>query len=121
MRITQVTTVKDRREHVLRHIGRWLASGIDELVLVDWNCPEETGKQIAQSATPGIRRAEMSPSSMSRKLAGESFHLTKARNVGALAARHELLLFMDADTWASESFIERPKKRWVTTGATVPS
>src|SRR5206468_2493034 len=41
------------------------------------------------------------------ELAGKFFHLTRARNIGAQAAKHEVLYFQDADVWVTSSFIER--------------
>jgi glycosyltransferase involved in cell wall biosynthesis len=109
MGITQVTTCKGRLEYISKNIKRWLNSGIDELVLVDFNCPQETGYRIAYDYkdTLGLTVVIIKP-----ELAGDFFHLTKARNVGAIAAKHEVLFFCDADTWTTSIFIEKQRSQF---------
>jgi glycosyltransferase involved in cell wall biosynthesis len=109
MGISQITTCKGRLEHVGKHIKRWLASGIDELVLVDFNCPQETGYRIAYDYKDalGLTVVIIKP-----ELAGEFFHLTRARNIGAIASRHDVLFFCDADIWTTSTFIEKARTQF---------
>jgi hypothetical protein len=118
MQISQVTTVMGRKANVESHIQMWLDSGVDEVVLVDWNCNEHTGAAILQSKLGSDPRLTIvrvpdhgTVNGKRQVMAGNHFHLTKARNTGALAARHELLFFLDADCWASPALIQSIKEQ----------
>lgn len=115
---SQITTVKGRREHVQKHLSRWLDTGIEELVLVDYACPDGTAEWVLNHPTYGrdpritvvrVPRAARCGGELVQ-MAGDQFHLTRARNVGALAARHELLLFLDADCWVTPFWVEQRRR-----------
>ncbi len=117
--ITQVTTCKGRRELVEKHITRWLDSGVDELVLVDYACPEHTGKALLRTSAGNDPRVTIvqvpefvvHPSKKMIHIAGSTFNLCRARNIGILAARHDYTFMLDADCWVTPSFIEDVKAR----------
>lgn len=108
MGISQITTCMGRKSHVLKNISRWLSTDIDELVVVDYGCPEQITKELIPYADrdPRITLVQVSPS------AAKTFHLTKARNIGAQAARYELLFFCDADAWTTQFFMEKIRQKF---------
>jgi hypothetical protein len=116
LRISQVTTVKGRREHVQKHLNRWLNSGIDELVVVDYACPQSTAVYLTEQAR---RDPRITVVKVPEAVTGPFFNLSKARNIGALAARHELFAFVDADCWVTESWMEGVRTK-MSTGHTPP-
>jgi len=117
--LTQITTVKGRRAHVERHIEKWLDSGIDELVLVDYACPEQTARFVLGSKygrDPRITLV-MVPERIQAKgnvfnVAAGAFNLPRAKNIGALVARHQGFVFIDADCWVSREFVRDIRERF---------
>lgn len=116
--LTQITTVKGRRAHVERHLTKWMESGIDELVLVDYACPQETAKHVLKSEFARDPRITLVlvPERVQVKtnvfnVAAGSFNLSRARNIGAMVARHQGFLFLDADCWVAPEFVRHIKER----------
>lgn len=115
--ITQVTTVKGRYDSVRKNIKRWLDSGIDQLVIVDYNCPEETTKKLLNLPYKNDPRLVLMR--LTEQLTGPFYNHAHARNCGAQCARHEYLFFLDADCIAAKGFIDKCKEDIDRTGADV--
>jgi len=116
--ITQVTTCKGRRDLVEKNISRWLASGIDELVIVDYACPESTGKALLRTSfgsDPRVTIVQVPEFVIHQQktlhFAGTTFNLCRARNIGVMAARHTYTFMLDADCWVTPSFLEDVQSR----------
>lgn len=95
MGISQITTVKGRWSDVESRLAGWLNSHIDELVVVDVDCPEDTSKRLLSGRF--ARHPKLTVVTLGPEPAGPYFNHAFARNVGAQAARHEWLQFLDAD------------------------
>lgn len=108
MYISQITTVKGRYSAVKRNLKRWVDSGIDELVIVDYACPERTVERLL--VDPETKRLATDPRVtlvvVPKSIVGEFFSLGRARNIGAVAAKHEIFFFLDADAWATARCVE---------------
>jgi len=87
-RIAAVTTCKGRLEHLKQTLPRLMALPFDEVVVVDYDCPQGSG-DWAEANCPGVR--------VVRVTEAPSFHCARARNLGAAATRAPWLLFIDAD------------------------
>lgn len=83
-----VTTCKGRLDHLKLALPR-MAAQADELIVVDYSCPQATGEYV---------RANF-PSAQLVSVEGETYFSNwKARNAGASAATADMLVFVDADT-----------------------
>lgn len=86
--ITAVTTCMGRREHLEMTLPYMLAE-FDKVVVVDWSCPQESGKWAErQGAEVVYRKGE------------EYFSACKARNLGARHVKSRSVCFIDADVIA---------------------
>lgn len=95
MKISFITTCKGRRRHLEEVLPLWLAEKPDEIIVVDVGCPDGTADWLSESQYP-VKVVRLS-------MAG--FHLAKARNLGAKAAQHSILCFIDADIKVREGFL----------------
>jgi glycosyltransferase involved in cell wall biosynthesis len=87
-RIAAVTTCKGRLEHLKQTLPRLAALPFEEVVVVDFDCPEHGG-DWAEANCPGVRVV---------RVTGEpTFHCARARNLGAAATIAPWLLFIDVD------------------------
>lgn len=75
-----------------------LAQGANEVIVVDYSCPERTGEFLA-SNFPSVRVVSVPGE--------EHFSNWKARNAGAALANSDVLIFVDADTILAAGAIER--------------
>lgn len=87
-RIAFVTTCKNRLHHLQQTLPRWVAEGVDEIVVVDYGCPQGTGDWV-EANWPQVRvvRVDDDP----------GFCAARARNFGAAAVTAEWVCFIDAD------------------------
>jgi len=111
--ISQVTTCCGRWDQVAENLGKWLKTGIDELILVDWGCPQRTAETLAEirhnpkhPLHDSARDPRLRLLRVPAKLTGGYFNLSKARNRGAEEARHPVLFFLDADCVASDLLVD---------------
>lgn len=75
-----------------------LSKSLFEVIIVDNNSKDKTYEKVARF---------MKTSAMNIKLIAEPVTgVSRARNTGATHARHEILIFLDADNLVSESFLE---------------
>ncbi len=84
--ITAVTTCMGRREHLEMTLPLMLEE-FDDVVVVDWSCPEHSGKWAKSLGAEVVFRPDE-----------KYFHPSKARNLGARQVKSRSLCFLDADT-----------------------
>lgn len=104
MQITQITTSKGRYDDVIKNLPYWLNSGIKQLVLVDFFCPDNTGKRLLDTkfgSDPRLTIIIVGPA-----VAGPFYNHSKARNIGVTAAQNEALSFIDADIKTTEYYVK---------------
>jgi glycosyltransferase involved in cell wall biosynthesis len=93
-----VATCRGRLRFLLQTLPSLLAQPDTEVVVVDYACPEDTARVVA----------ERFPAAVIVKVEGaSSFHLADARNIGARAASGETLIFVDADIVIAPDFVAR--------------
>jgi len=105
--LTQVTTCHGDSNVVLANVHRWLASSIDQLVLVDYACPNNVGKLLLNKAAG--KNGKLTIIQVDPKEAGPFYNQARAKNIGAKAAKGEYLLFLDARATVNNDFIEEVK------------
>ncbi len=88
MRVSIVTTSKGRLHHIRDTVPRMLACGVDEVVVVDYGCPDGTGDWVERHC-PGAR--------VLRVTDDPGFCLPRARNLGARATQGDWIAFVDGD------------------------
>lgn len=108
--ITQITTCKGRFEDVERNLPRWLASDIDKLVLVDFDCPDGLTRRIKES---GILEKDKRVSVMQvgPRTAGPFYDHGRARNMGSQVQPASYLFFLDADSTVRAGVVDDIKQR----------
>ena len=92
-----ITTCKGRLDHLKATLPKMVAQGANEVIVVDFSCPEKTGEWVAANF-PSVRVVSVTGQ--------EHFSNWKARNAGASVASSDVLLFVDADTLLAEGAIE---------------
>ena len=92
-----ITTCKGRLEHLKATLPSMVAQGANEVIVVDFSCPEKTGEWVAANF-PSVRVVSVT--------GREHFSNWTARNAGASVATSDVLLFVDADTFLAEGAIE---------------
>jgi glycosyltransferase involved in cell wall biosynthesis len=94
---TIITACKGRLEHLKQSLPQMLAQGADEVIVVDYSCPEGAG-EFVRANFPSVRVVSVP---------GERhFSNWKARNAGAAVATSDLLVFVDADTILVDGAVE---------------
>lgn len=84
-----ITTCKGRLEHLKVSLPSMVAQNCNEVIVVDFSCPEGTGAFVSANF----------PSATVVSVEGQKhFSNWKARNAGAAAAKSDVLVFVDADT-----------------------
>lgn len=97
-KISHITTCKGRLDH-LRQTLPTVASQPDvESIVVDYGCPDGTATWVAANL-PQVKVVRVPEAS--------SFHLARARNLGAAAATAPWLAFFDADIAWAPTFAEQ--------------
>jgi hypothetical protein len=92
-----ITTCKGRRHHLEQTLPGWLAEPHVSVVVVDYDCPQETGTWLAANY-PAVRVASIRQQ--------PTFNLGRARNSGARAAPPGWWAFLDADTRIAEGWAD---------------
>jgi glycosyltransferase involved in cell wall biosynthesis len=90
-----VTTCKGRLEDLKRTIGAMSTQHRAELIVVDYNCPQDTAGFVRRNY-PNVR--------VVKEQSDPLFHLSKARNMGAEAATGRIIVFVDADILLKKEF-----------------
>lgn len=88
IKIAFVTTCKGRLHHLQETLPRLRAAGADEVVVVDYGCPDGTGAWVRQHH-PGVRLVTVDDD--------PGFCVSRARNLGAAATDADWICFIDAD------------------------
>lgn len=92
-----ITTCKGRLEHLKQSLPKMVAQKANEVVVVDYSCPDGTGEFVGTNF-PGVRVVSVT---------GEAhFSNWKARNAGAAHASSDMLVFIDADTILADTAID---------------
>ena len=104
MKFSQITPVKGRSENVLKNVHNWLKSPLlGELLIIDWACPQRTGKKVYDEVGSDPRVTIIKVPSPK---AGPFYDHGLARNIGARRAKFPWLFFLDADCSITEQFNE---------------
>jgi glycosyltransferase involved in cell wall biosynthesis len=96
--VSLITTCKGRLAFLKQSLPRMVAQTGTEVVLVDFDCPEDSGAW-AEREFPAVR--------VVRVASAPHYHGTRARNLGAQAASAPWLCFVDADVLLEDQFAER--------------
>jgi hypothetical protein len=95
--VSIITTCKGRLEHLKQSLSQMVAQGSNEVIVVDYSCPEGTGKFV-RANFPAVRVVPVN---------GQThFSNWKARNAGAAVAKSDLLVFVDADTILADGAVD---------------
>jgi glycosyltransferase involved in cell wall biosynthesis len=95
--IAFVTVSKGRLHHLQRTLPLIAAQAPDELVVVDYDCPDGTADWV-EANIPSARVVRVNDD--------PQFCLPRARNLGAAASRAAWLCFIDADILVQPGFVE---------------
>ena len=94
--VTLITICKGRLSHLRETLPAMIAQQADELIVVDFNCPDGTGDWVNKGFPQirCIRSEDQGP-----------FSASKARNLGAAHATSDWLCFVDADILLAPGFL----------------
>jgi hypothetical protein len=106
--ISQITPVKDRPVSLFKNIKNWLKAGIDQLVLIDYACPQDTYKLLLKSKYANDPRIVIVRVDAFK--AGPFYSHAHARNIGAQVAKGEIFLFVDVDIRVASVYIKNLRK-----------
>lgn len=95
--VSIVSACMNRQGNLLKVLPSWLASGADEIIIVDWSSTEPLWPLLAPFDDPRLKlvRIEDEP----------RWILTHAFNVGLRLARHEVVFKLDADIEITPGFL----------------
>jgi glycosyltransferase involved in cell wall biosynthesis len=92
-----VTTCKGRLGNLQQSLPTFVAQAAAEVVVVDYDCPEGTGRYVAEHY-PQVRVVAVADKA--------KFNSSHARNVGAAEATGDFLVFLDADMVIAPGFVD---------------
>lgn len=92
-----ITTCKGRLHHLQQTLPLMVAQGADQIVVVDYDCPDRTGDWV-EANHPGVQVARVRDE--------PEFILARARNVGAKLATTDWLVFIDADIKIAPGWVD---------------
>jgi hypothetical protein len=97
--LSLVSACMNRQDNLLRVLPSWLASGVDEIIIVDWSSTQPLGPMLAHIDDARLRvvRIDDEP----------RWILTHAFNVGLRLARHAMVFKLDADIQLAPGFLEQ--------------
>jgi len=99
--IAFVTTCKGRLQHLQQTLPLMLAEQPDEIIVVDYGCPERTGDWV-ETNYPKIQFPQIT---VVRVMDDASFCVARARNLGAAVVRSDWICFIDADICVQPGWI----------------
>lgn len=118
VRISVIMTCKGRWDVLKRTLPIWFKQSPDQIVVVDYNCPERTSARLEAAVlgkNPDIDlsdyRDRLDVLRLSDNDVGQYFNLSKARNAGAMLSRHPYLLFVDADVTPTSGAISQIRRQ----------
>ena len=97
-RFSIVTICKGRLEHLRQSLPRALAQPDTEVIVVDYDCPDQTAAVVGREF-PAARVVKVEDQPL--------LSVSRARNLGAAAAQGEWLIFLDADIVVAADFVAR--------------
>jgi glycosyltransferase involved in cell wall biosynthesis len=97
-RLSIVTTCKGRLHHLRESLPRFLAQPDCEVIVVDFDCPDDTAGVVAREF-PAARVVAV--------VDEPHFDIARARNLGGDAATGEWIAFLDADILIAPDFHAR--------------
>jgi glycosyltransferase involved in cell wall biosynthesis len=97
-----ITTCKGRLHHLQQTLPLMAAEKPDELIVVDYSCPDGSGAWVEQ---------EYPQAKVVRTEGKDKFNLCDARNLGAAAATSDWLFFVDADIRLAKGMLGKLRKR----------
>jgi glycosyltransferase involved in cell wall biosynthesis len=95
--IAFVTTCKGRLHHLKETLPLMAAQNPDELIVVDYSCPQGTGAWV---------EANFPQAKVVRVEGQDDFNPSRARNAGAAVATSEWLFFVDADIRVGPALVQ---------------
>jgi glycosyltransferase involved in cell wall biosynthesis len=87
--IAFITVCRGRLHHLRESLPKMAAQRPDELIVVDYDCPDKTGEWVEANVPQATVVRGSQPDG--------GFNISRARNLGAAAAKSEWLFFVDAD------------------------
>jgi len=91
-----VTTCKGRLDDLKQSLPRFIAQADAEVIVVDYDCPQQCG-EFASKEFPAAKVVKVADR--------PKFNAPEAHNLGAKAAKGEVLVFLDADVLVSPGFL----------------
>lgn len=95
--ITVITTCKNRLSYLKQSLPLMLALRPTEVIVVDYGCPEGTGRWVNENY-PDTKVVAVNDDA--------GFNLSRARNAGVSVARSSWLLFLDADILVDAKWLD---------------
>ena len=92
-----IVSCKARLDHLRQTLPALCSLPLKEVILVDYGCPEESGKWASQHH-PSVKVVHVTDD--------PGFNLPRARNLGAEQATAEYLIFVDADVTMKPAALE---------------
>jgi len=96
-RLCIVTTCKQRLHHLKRTLPLMVEGGADEVIVVDYGCPQGTGDWV-KANYPEVKVVNVCDD--------PGFNVSRARNLGAAQASGDWLVFIDADISIQPEWID---------------
>lgn len=97
--ISFITTCKGRLHHLKQTLPLLYALSPDEIIVVDYNCPDNTGEWV-KTNYPEVKLVSA--------VGAKGFSASNARNLGAAQSNCEWLCFIDADIKSNQEWL-----RWI--------
>jgi glycosyltransferase involved in cell wall biosynthesis len=101
MKVSIITTCKGRLHHLKEVLPTWLeqqGKTTYEIIVVDYADPDGSYDYVASLDNPKVKAIKATD-------CGDYFNLSRARNIGALEARGDILFFLDADAYLEPKFL----------------
>ncbi|OOY49704.1 glycosyltransferase family 2 protein [Solemya velum gill symbiont] len=92
-----VTTCKSRLHHIKQTLPPIVAQAPDEIVVVDYGCPDKSGDWI-EDHYPTVKVVRVNDD--------EDFCVARARNIGVAATSSEWICFIDADILITPGWLD---------------
>jgi glycosyltransferase involved in cell wall biosynthesis len=100
MKFSIITTCKNRLAHLRKSLPSFVSQSDCEVIVVDYDCPERT-RDYVREHFPSVKIVEVDNE--------PQFSFTHARNLGALMACGDWLIFLDADVNIASDFTKKIK------------